>query len=594
MQGDAVQSPRISEPGPTLGNTTQSDGIRGPAIVLLIAIVAIGAGPVSTPVETQSSLPVPAGREVTYAADIAPLLARECVGCHSAGGSGPFPLTTYAEVRERAERIVRATEEGVMPPWLPVSEPGTFAGERHLDDREIGLIRSWFDEGMPSGDLAAAASIEVEPGWDPGVPDLVVTLPTYRLQAEGRDIYRNLVVPIPVEETRWVEYVELRPGSRTAVHHARMMVDATRSSQELAAQDPDPGFDGMELLSNASNPDGHFIGWTPGKTRLPPLEGMPWRLDPGTDLVVQLHLRTSGVEQDVAATVEFHFSDEPPSREPAILVVSSMMIDIPEGATDYRVSNSFTLPVDVELLSIYPHAHYLGKELNATAVLPSGREVPLIRIPDWDFNWQDDYRFAEPISLPRGTLIVKDFSFDNSADNPNNPADSPRRVVYGSNSDDEMADLILQVLPRNAEERAELLQAQAWQHETEDMAYMAESEFSKGREAARGGDLDVALGHFQESLQYRSDHIGSLVGLAEIFIERGDGASAVLIARQGVLVSNGTNALALQALSAAHEAAGQLDEALDAAEDAQKRARAMGDRELQQALEDRIRRLKGR
>jgi hypothetical protein len=432
-----------------------------------------------------------------------------------------------------------------------------------------------------------------ESGWDPGEPDLVVTLPTNRLPAEGHDVYRNLVVSIPVEETRWLEYVELKPGSRTAVHHARMMVDGTSSSRELAAVDPEPGFDGMDMLSNAANPDGHFIGWTPGKTRLPPLEGMSWRLDPGTDLVVQLHLRTSGEEQEVAATVEFHFADEPPSRHPAILVVSSLMIDIPAGATDYRVSNSFTLPVDVEVLSVYPHAHYLGKQLNATAILPNGREVPLIRIPDWDFNWQDDYRFAEPVSLPRGTTILKEFSFDNSADNPNNPADPPRRVVYGSNSDDEMADLILQVLPRNEADRDQLVQAQAWQHEAEDMAYMAESEFVQGREAAERGDLDGATGHFQESLQYRADHVGSLVGLSEIFIRRGDGQSAFVIARQGVLMSNRQDAAALDALAAAHALLGQRSEALAAAEEALDVARTMGDESLVQLIEERIRRLGG-
>jgi hypothetical protein len=424
--------------------------------------------------------------------------------------------------------------------------------------------------------------------WRPGEPDLVVKLPTYPLAAEGHDVYRNLVVEIPVEETRWVEYVELRPGNRTAVHHARMMVDETTSSRELDHEDPGPGFDGMELTSNASNPDGHFIGWTPGKTRLPPLEGMAWRLDPGTDLVVQLHLRTSGEPQDVAAQVEFHFADQPPTRHPAIVVVSSLQIDIPAGATEYEVSNSFTLPVDVDVLSVYPHAHYLGKDLRATALLPNGREVPLIHIPDWDFNWQDDYRFADPISLPAGTTIVKQFSFDNSSENPHNPVDPPKRVVYGSNSDDEMADLILQVLPKNEADREELIQAQAWQHEAEDMAYMAELEHGRGATAFEAGDLDVATRHFQEALQYRADHIGSLVGLAEIFVRRADAQSALIIARQGVLMSNRQDARALAALAMAQALGGATGEARSTAREAISRARANGDPALIEAVELRV------
>ena len=481
-----------------------------------------------------------------------------------------------------------------MPPWLPASAPGTFAGERRLSDQEIALFRQWFEEGAASGDLTKVEGAAPRSVWGPGDPDLVVSLPTYRVPAEGHDVYRNLVVPIPVTETRWVEYVELVPGGGNAVHHARMMIDTTASSRELADTDDASGFDGMELRSAASNPDGHFVGWTPGKTRLPPLDGMAWRLDPGTDLVVQLHFRASGVTEEVSSKVEFHFAEEPPTQHPLILVISSLIIDIPPGATDYSVSNSFTLPVDVEVLSVYPHAHYLGKDLRVTAVPPSGREVPLIHIPDWDFNWQDDYRFARPISLPAGTTIVKEFSYDNSAANPNNPSDPPKRVVYGSASDDEMADLILQVLPRNERDRAELIQAQAWQHESEDMSYMAHTAFVAGGEALELGDLDRATVHFQEALQYRADHVGALVALSRILLLRGDAESAMFIARQGVIMSDRQDPESLDALAAAHASLGQIAEALAAAQEALRLARDRRDPALVASIEARIQRLERR
>lgn len=533
--------------------------------------------------------PAPIPDNVTWATEIGPIIERACLDCHGEDPLAPFTLLTYEEAAERADRIARVTAARRMPPWLPRGEHGTFAGERMLTDREVELFRAWVDGGALAGSEAPEALVgDVEGVWQPGEPDLIVTLPTYELAAEGYDVYRNLVVEIPVEETRWVEYVELRPGNRTAVHHARMMVDMSSSSRELDREDSEPGFDGMELTSNATNPDGHFIGWTPGKTRLPPLDGMAWRLEPGTDLVVQLHLRTSGEPQEVTAHVEFHFADEPPRRRPAILVVSSLQIDIPAGASDYSVSNSFTLPVDVDVLSVYPHAHYLGKGLRATALLPNGREVPLIHIPDWDFNWQDDYRFAEPISLPAGTTILKEFTFDNSAGNPHNPVDPPKRVVYGSNSDDEMADLILQVLPRNEDDRNALVQAQAWQHEAEDMAYMAELEYGRGVAAADTGELDAATRHFQESLQYRADHIGSLVGLAEIFVRRSDAQSALIIARQGVLMSNRQDARALAALAMAQALAGSMGEARATAIEAMVRARATGDAALLATVQSRV------
>ena len=552
-----------------------------------LAILALSATPGSSVVEGPNTA---AQAAVTYATDIAPILARECVGCHRPGGSAPFSLVTYEDASSRAGPIADATERGVMPPWLPEAEPGTFAGERRLTPDEIRLFSQWAEEGTPAGNLLDATNQSADPGWEPGPADLTVQLPTYTVPAHGRDVYRNLVVSIPVAETRWIEYVELWPGSRNVVHHARMMVDTTPSSRELAQAEDGSGFDGMELRSNATNPSGHFIGWTPGKTRLPPLDGMPWRLEPGTDLVVQLHFLPSGVEEQVTAEVAFHFADEPPTREPAILVISSLMIDIPAGASDYWVANSFALPVDVDVLSVYPHAHYLGKDLRATAILPGGREVSLIHIPNWDFNWQDDYRLSEPISLPTGTTILKEYTFDNSDENPRNPSSPPTRVVYGSNSTDEMADLILQVLPRNAADRQQLLAEQAWKHESEDMAYMAHSEFMQGQSFVEAGDLDTATRHFQEALQYRADHVGALVGLSRIFAAKGDAQSAMLIARQGVMMSNGQDPHALDALAGALATLGRADEAVEAAQDALQLAQRRGDDALADSLGVRIRR----
>ena len=131
-------------------------------------------------------------------------------------------------------------------------------------------------------------------------------------------------------------------------------------------------------------------------------------------------------------------------------------IDIPAGASDYRIRDTYKLPVDVEVLTIYPHAHYLGAETKAYAELPDGREQGLIWIEDWDFNWQDDYRFQEPVFLPAGTTLVMEYSYDNSAKNSRNPHDPPLRVRYGLHSADEMGDLTLQVLPRRASDLPQL------------------------------------------------------------------------------------------------------------------------------------------
>ena len=387
--------------------------------------------------------------------------------------------------------------------------------------------------------------------------------------------------------------MDLQPGNARVVHHARMMVDYTNSSEVADQEDEVPGFDGMDVRTNASNPPGHFVGWTPGKRLLPPQEEMPWRVDADTDLVAQLHLRLTGAEERIQGRVGFYFADGPPTEHPAVLIISSMEIDIPPGESDYRVSNSFTLPVRVEVLSVYPHAHYLGKEMRVTATRPDGREIELLHIPDWDFDWQDEYRLVDPVRLPAGTVLLKEFSYDNSAANPDNPNNPPRRVVFGSNSSDEMGDLVLQVLPRSPEDRERLLQAQAWQHDAEDMAYMARRTLSAAETALSEGRLEEAVAGFQETLQYRSDNVRALSGLATAFAEQGDGASAGFIAERAVTVSGGRDARALAALAHARHAQGDDAEARTTAQEALRMAREAGDEELAALLEERIARYGG-
>jgi hypothetical protein len=320
---------------------------------------------------------------------------------------------------------------------------------------------------------------------------------------------------------------------------------------------------------------------------------MAWRVDPETDIVAQLHLKTTGREETVQGELGFYFADGPPTRHPAVVVLSSLLIDIPPGEPDWRISNSFTLPVPVDVLSIYPHAHYLGKEMTVTAVRPDGREVELIHIPDWDPDWQDEYRFRDPVRLPAGTVLVQEFSFDNSAANPDNPFDPPQRVVYGSAATDEMAEVILQVLPRNPQEREELLEAQAWQHDAEDMAYLATMELRRGEAELGRGRPERAIPRFQAALQHRSDDVAALAGLARAFAMSGDASSSAFIAERAVQLSDGRDPLALDALAAARAAAGRVAEALELADEALDQARIRADPALADSLRVRRERYRG-
>ena len=186
-------------------------------------------------------------------------------------------------------------------------------------------------------------------------------------------------------------------------------------------------------------PDGHLLGWTPGMFPFAGIEGSPWRLDPGTDLVLQLHLLPSAAPVELQPSVGFFFADAPAAGPPMYLVRldADYALDIPAGESDFVVTESVELPVDVTVHAVYPHAQLLGKAIEGWATLPDGTRQWLIKIDQWDFAWQDVYRLATPLPLPAGTTVNMRFSYDNSAANPRNPNSPPQRVTAGNRSSDE-------------------------------------------------------------------------------------------------------------------------------------------------------------
>jgi hypothetical protein len=282
-----------------------------------------------------------------------------------------------------------------------------------------------------------------------GAPDLVVTMPeAYTLAAEGRDVYRNFVIPVNgLARTRFVRGVELRPGNPKIVHHAFVKVDKTGQSRRLDAQDVEPGFPGMN--APAEMPDGHFLGWQPGRLPVEMPKGLAWRLEPGNDLVLQTHLNPSGKLEGLQASIGLYFTDEAPTNTCFKMTLASFIVDIPAGDANYVVEDSFVLPIDVDVLATLPHAHYLAKEMHGWATLPNGKQEELLLIKQWDFNWQGDYRYKKPIALPKGTKLSMRYTYDNSTNNIRNPNNPPVAVKFGAQSKDEMAELWFQMLPRD-------------------------------------------------------------------------------------------------------------------------------------------------
>jgi tetratricopeptide (TPR) repeat protein/mono/diheme cytochrome c family protein len=474
--------------------------------LMVISFQSAAAAPQKTETPTPGSQP-----QVTFNRDIAPILYRSCARCHRPGEAAPFSLLTYDDAKSHARQIAAVTKSRIMPPWLPEEGELKFADELRLSTDEIARIHTWVEQATAEGNPAdLPAKPQFVEGWQLGKPDVIVkAAKPYALPASGSDNYWNFVFRAPVDRTRWLKAMEIRPGDKRLVHHANVLVDRQQNGRREEAE-AGAGFGGMELTieSEVFDPDSHFLFWKPGSIPYVEPDGMALRLDKDTDLILNTHLQPSGKPETIQPTLGLYFTDKPVTMHPILLQLENdRLLDIPPGEKHFVVADEFTLPVNVSLLAIYPHAHYLGKDLQAIAKFPDGRSQTLIHIPDWNLNWQAVYRYAQPLKLPKGTTISMKFVYDNSDDNVRNPNDPPQRVVTGNRAVDEMAHLWLQVLPENSEPgnvdpRTEIVEAMA-RHNLQKNPEDFEAHYNLAALLMRRGQLDEAILHFTEANRIR-------------------------------------------------------------------------------------------
>ena len=551
--------------------------------------------------------PDAAAQEVTFTRDIAPIVFQSCVSCHRQGGPAPFSLTTYDEVRRRATQIATVTKSRFMPPWKVEPRVSHFVGQDPLTDAQIASLAAWATNGAPQGDPAALPPVPQLPaGWLLGQPDLIVK-PTkaFTLQAQPTDTFRIFAIRLPVTKRTYVRGIEFHPGNARVVHHANIRIDRTPATRQLDDADPLPGYDGL-MPRSAEYPDGHFVGWTPGQVA--PLVGsdLAWTLEPGSDLVVQLHLQPSGAVEEVLPEIGLYFSNRPPTRTPTILRLGSQSIEIPPGDARYVIRDAYTLPVDADLLAIQPHAHYRAREIRGMALFPDGTSRLVMHITDWDFRWQHVYREVTPIPLPKGTRLSMEYTYDNSAENVRNPQLPPAKVYWGQRSNDEMGDLWFQLLATNDRDR-ELMREQittkmtvediagyetmlrvdprdAELHDDVALLYMsvgqmpqavrhfeasvalkpdsAAAHFNLGTALAQAGRLDDAAAAFRAALARRRDYALAHNNLGQVLLAQGKTGEALKHLQEAVRL-DAANPQALFGLAEAYAASGSFDLAIE-------------------------------
>ena len=463
----------------------------------------------------------------TFTEDIAPIIYNNCTECHRAGQAAPFTLKSYNDVKKRARLITKVTEDHYMPPWHPVEGHGKFVDERRLTTDELATLKNWHKTGMAEG---PADKLPEPPkfasDWLLGKPDLIVKMPkAYTMRADGSDIYRSFCIPMDLKEDKWVAGFEVRPSARAVLHHVIIRIDQSGEARKADGAKGTPGFSGMRGIGRSSRGSrrggsndvfsgslGGLGGWAVGGTpRILPL-GLARKLPAGADIVLNSHFHPTGKEEEEQTTIGLYFTDKKPDRTligfqvpPVFGSISGL--DIPAGESNYELKSKFTTPVDIDLIGVGAHMHYIGHTAKAHATLPDDTIKPLFYIDDWDFNWQGRYIYDEPIRLPAGTTVEGTVSFDNSAANPHNQFNPPRRVRWGLESSDEMGSVIFSAVPASEADLDEF-NAAVRDHAVDEARLMAERRFG-----SRGGSGRSGRGNITDRLeQFRNRRPGGNSG----------------------------------------------------------------------------------
>jgi hypothetical protein len=428
--------------------------IGASGMLVCAAIISAGGAPPEQAPSVRPAVP-------TYTKDVAPILYKNCTGCHRPGEIGPMSLLTYDDVRPRAKDIRDKVADGVMPPWHADKAHGTFANDRSLTEGDKAVLIKWANNGAPKGDpkdLPPAPAYT--DGWSIGQPDVVLEMPVaYKVPADGFVEYEYFEIPTNFTEDKWVQAVEVRPGARAVVHHvivtarpgkpeprpggfrfARgMEIPRGETGAEPAAKDADSKHGRGQSLFPAPQRLGVFVGgFAPGTSAFKYEPGMAMLLKAGSTLVMQMHYTPNGKEAVVDRTkVGLTFAKQPPQTELRLGTLMNGQLKIPAGEKDYSIAAEMTTLTDVTLRSMLPHTHLRGKSWEYSAIYPDGRSEVILSVPKYDFNWQTEYVFAEPLKLPKGTKIRAVAHYDNSAANKSNP-DPTVDVAWGDQTWEEM------------------------------------------------------------------------------------------------------------------------------------------------------------
>lgn len=399
--------------------------------------------------------------QATFTADVASIVYNKCTSCHRPGEIGPFPMTNYAEVKGRGGTIRYVVSNKYMPPWKANTTYQHYLSENYLTDEEIKAITDWVDGGMPYGKAEEEPPLPIFPdGSSLGKPDMVLSFAQSHVHKGNRkDEYRYFVLPTGLSEDKVLKAIELRAGNKKIVHHALFFEDTAGKARQFDAKTPEYGFEGISGFTNEEvilyN---QYPGYAPGQKPLFFPDGIGQKLSKGSDLVVQIHYAPTSTDQVDSTSINLFFAKEEEKVERMVDDEIMLPFHLTTGPFSFIIyantkktfEGRMTILQDRSLMGIFPHMHMLGKSWEVWLERPNGTKENLIKIDNWDFNWQSNYYFKKYIVAPKGSIIYARATYDNTTDNPVNPNSPPKNVSWGENTTDEMFYLPILSVPYKA------------------------------------------------------------------------------------------------------------------------------------------------
>ncbi len=431
---------------------------------------------------------------ISFASDVQPILENNCASCHTAEGPGAahLKMETASDVDGfDAEYIDAVISVGYMPPWPAADGEVEFHDDRRLDPADIATIAAWAEEG---GTIDVDPTTPLEPQRNTRTVidrDVVLNAEPYKGDTTDPDDYRCQIYDPELTEQSWVQGYGIEADVTEVVHHALVFKadsGARTAAEALDAANPDIGWQctGLAGIPGVNQ----ILSWAPGQdpTKLPSDTGI--EMQPGDFFVMQIHYHYEPVfanlpPDDSSLVVDFADEDviqaaggsldpinlriylgpaEIPcstdevgplcDRDAAIAdlasrtgtlggfaadVLNSACGVTPEDFADMTTgiaSSTCTLPTQTgQIVSIWGHQHEIGKSVKMTLNPGTPEERVLLDIPNWDFDWQLDYRPVDDIVLESGDVIQIDCVWDRSRIDEDA---EPRYVLWAEGTDDEM------------------------------------------------------------------------------------------------------------------------------------------------------------